>query len=101
MESHRELSAIIAGITDPEEMADLLEEILTPKELKDLTLRWELLKSLHSGQTQRAIAAEYKISLCKITRGSKILKKQESIINKILRKHYPGGEKRDDETNDI
>jgi TrpR family trp operon transcriptional repressor len=65
-------------------MASFFEEIFTPKELKDLELRWELLKELHAGQTQRSIAARHKISLCKITRGSKVLKKQGSITKRLL-----------------
>jgi len=49
-----------------------------------LSLRWRLLSELHNNKTQRAIAKKYHISLCKITRGSKILKKKNSITKQIL-----------------
>ncbi|MCK4768643.1 MAG: transcriptional regulator, partial [Desulfobacula sp.] len=50
----------------------------------DISLRWKLLKDLHNGLTQRKIAEKYGISLCKITRGSKILKNKDSAVLKVL-----------------
>jgi len=75
---------VFARISDFEEMKSFIEEILTPKEIQDLALRWKLLQELNRGKTQRSIASQYGISLCKITRGSKILKKDNSITKKIL-----------------
>jgi TrpR family trp operon transcriptional repressor len=83
-----ELEKVFAEILDYQEMVTLFEEIFTQKELSDLTLRWQLLKELHEGQTQRSIASRYRISLCKITRGSKVLKKKGSTVKKILDAHY-------------
>ena len=83
-----ELEKIFADIRDHQEMASFFEEIFTPKEIKDLELRWELLKELHAGHAQRSIAARHQISLCKITRGSKILKKPGSVTKKLLDKNY-------------
>jgi len=79
-----ELSRIISELTAPEEVKKFLDEILTDKERKDIVLRWELMKRLNSGVPQRSIAADLKISLCKITRGSKILKAEDSVSAKIL-----------------
>ena len=79
-----ELVEIFTDIRDKETMEKLFQEIFTEKELKDVSLRWELLKELHEGLTQRKIASNHRISLCKITRGSKILKNDNSIIKKIL-----------------
>ncbi len=80
----QELLEAIVSIKDTEELQSFFEEILTPSELADLSLRWKLLKALHSGMTQRKIAEKYGISLCKITRGSKILKGENSVVHKIL-----------------
>lgn len=79
-----ELEKVFAGITDHQEMVTFFEEIFTQRELRDLALRWQLLKELHEGHTQRSIASRYRISLCKITRGSKVLKKRNSATKKIL-----------------
>ncbi len=84
MKSRNELQKVFADIHSYAEMAAFFDEIFTPKELKDLEMRWELLKELNAGHTQRSIAVRHKISLCKITRGSKILKKEGSITKKLL-----------------
>ncbi len=83
-----DLVKVFAETTEPAEMAKLLEEMLTPKELKDLHLRWSLMKDLYRGKPQREIAASYGISLCKITRGSKILKQQDSYTKRLLSDRY-------------
>lgn len=78
------LAKVLAEITDARVMEMFLGEILTRKETKDLALRWQLLIELHDGKTQRSIARKHGISLCKITRGSKILKKQDNVTVKLL-----------------
>jgi len=92
MISQDDLIDIFARISDFEEMKSFIEEILTPKEIQDLALRWKLLQELGKGKTQRSIASQYGISLCKITRGSKILKKENSVTKKWLRKEYTAPE---------
>ena len=84
MVSRDELIKVFAEISDFEEMKAFIGEILTPKEIEDLSLRWKLLQELHEGTTQRDIASKYGISLCKITRGSMILRKDNPITKKIL-----------------
>ncbi|BBO86091.1 Trp family transcriptional regulator [Desulfosarcina ovata] len=83
-----ELIEIFARTTDRNKMEVLFREIFTANEINTLSLRWQLLKDLYEGKTQRKIAAEHKISLCKITRGSKILKTRGSYLKKILDELY-------------
>lgn len=84
MAINRELLNIIHSIESKKELNSFFEDIFTPAELEDISLRWKLLKDLHKGMTQRKIAEKYSISLCKITRGSKILKNKNSSVLKIL-----------------
>ena len=70
--NYEDLIKIFASTTDVNDMQKLLEEMLTPNELKDLRLRWNLMKDLYKGLPQREIAASYGISLCKITRGHRL-----------------------------
>ncbi len=79
-----ELISIITEITSEKDMNLLFTEILTPSELKDLSMRWNILKELQAGVSQRDIAKRNHLSLCKITRGSKVLKCKDSICKKIL-----------------
>lgn len=81
----RELLDIISGIKNTNELERLFRDLFTPAELDDLSLRWKLLKELHQGMPQRRIAEKYRISLCKITRGSKVLKKRDGVVKNILR----------------
>lgn len=92
MYSQDDLIDVFTKISDPHEMRAFIEEILTPKEIQDLALRWKLLQELDKGKTQRSIASQYGISLCKITRGSKILKRNHSVTKKYLRSGETGRE---------
>lgn len=80
----QELLKIISSLNDLDELNRFFNDIFTPAELDDISLRWKLLKDLHKGMTQRKIAEKYGISLCKITRGSKVLKDKNSVVLKVL-----------------
>ncbi len=79
------LASALVSISDTKEMETFLEELLTRAEICDVTLRWRLLELLSQGVSQRKIAEDLQISLCKITRGSRILKSKNAISNKILK----------------
>jgi TrpR family trp operon transcriptional repressor len=78
---------IFTGITDRTLMKQFFDEIFTDAERKDLELRWKLMQKLKQGISQRDISAELGISLCKITRGSKIIKNDASATNRLLREN--------------
>lgn len=84
MSVDQELLEVILSIKELGELDKFFNDIFTPAELEDISLRWKLLKDLHKGMTQRKIAEKYGISLCKITRGSKILKNKDSAVLKVL-----------------
>ncbi|MCK5311480.1 MAG: transcriptional regulator [Desulfobacteraceae bacterium] len=86
MQIDRNLLGVICEISDVDDLSLLFDELFTSAELSDLNLRWKLMKDLHTGLPQRKIAEKYGISLCKITRGSKILKTKGSSVLKILNK---------------
>ena len=75
---------VLCQLQDRTDMERFLGEVLTPAELHDLALRWELMNKLSQGDSQRQIASQLGISLCKITRGAKILKDVQSISRKFL-----------------
>lgn len=81
-----ELFKVIKELDTPEEINQLFNEILTKSEMEVLSKRWHILNMLNDGCTQREIAKELKVSLCKVTRGSKILKDKNAIVTKFLRK---------------
>jgi TrpR family trp operon transcriptional repressor len=60
-------------------------DILTPAETADIAARWALVKALDKKIPQREIAKTLGLSLCKITRGSRELKKENSAFKRMLR----------------
>jgi TrpR family transcriptional regulator, trp operon repressor len=84
MEDLRELIGIMSKIDSQDEMEKFFNEIFTTKEKYDLALRWRLMKDLFHAIPQREIAHNLGISLCKITRGSKILKQEGSMCKRLI-----------------
>lgn len=78
------LAEALSRCNDPELMEDFLMSLLTPRELHDVSFRWELVNLIQQGVSQRKIANQLGVSLCKITRGSKELKKEGSPFNRMI-----------------
>lgn len=79
-----EIVRVLCGIREPRVMRRFLEEVLTENERHDLALRWDLMKMLHKGVSQRDVSNRLGVSLCKITRGSRVLKRPQSVCRKLL-----------------
>ncbi len=73
-----ELSNALAREDNPELIKGFLESLLTENEVNDISSRWTLVRLIERGMSQRNISRELGLSLCKITRGSRELKKEES-----------------------
>ena len=76
---------ILSSISSPDEIRCFLQELLTENERLDIALRWHLLELLEEGVSQRKIADRLGVSLCKITRGSKLLKDDKSVARRKLK----------------
>lgn len=85
MNSIQEISKLINNINSDVDVFNFLTEILTPAEVETLSKRWRILKMLSDGRTQRDIAKELNVSLCKVTRGSRILKDENAIVSKLIK----------------
>ncbi|MGP1588174.1 MAG: Trp family transcriptional regulator [Treponemataceae bacterium] len=83
-EGFDELEKVLFSIKDEKLFKDFLDCILSPSEKFDLGKRWLSVRELNYGTTQREIASQFKMSLCKITRGSRELKKENSAFKKTL-----------------
>ena len=80
----RELCGILKKAENEQFIYEFFKCLFTPPELKDFANRWLLVKELDKGTTQREIAKKFGMSLCKITRGSRELAKENSAFRKIL-----------------
>ena len=84
MQSIEELSVLLSKMTQ-KDINIFLHEILTDSEISDLSKRWRILKLLDRNFTQMDVAKELGVSLCKVTRGAKILKNSNAITRKMIK----------------
>jgi TrpR family trp operon transcriptional repressor len=70
----QDLYQLLTLIEDQKEAALLFRELLTPQELTQIAERWQLVKMLDKGVTQREIAEKLNLSIATVTRGSKAFK---------------------------
>ena len=96
LEALDQISAVLARIEDRRLIREFLICILTKYEIKEIAGRWQLVKLLYDGLSQRRIAEKLGMSLCKITRGSKELKKRDSAFKTILDNYIEHGTPEDD-----
>ncbi len=82
-----ELIEVFTEVDSYDKMQGIFNDMFTEKEKDDFALRWRLMKEIYNGKSQRAIAAELGISLCKITRGSKILREEDSLMKQLIKEH--------------
>ncbi len=87
MDKIDEIALVLAETNDTEQIAEFLRSLLTESEADEISSRWELVKLLDDGMSQRKISDKLGISLCKITRGSKELKKDPSYFKQMIKKH--------------
>lgn len=80
----REISNTLGHTNDVDLIEEFLYSILTPSELDAIAGRWELVKLIDQGVSQRKISEMLGLSLCKITRGSRELKKENSAFAQMI-----------------
>lgn len=84
IEAYDDIINVFAATTDEEDMKALFDDMFTDSERRDLVNRWLLMKDIYQGKPQRQIASDRSLSLCKITRGSRMLKKENGFMRRLL-----------------
>jgi TrpR family transcriptional regulator, trp operon repressor len=84
MKKINEIARVLAITRDKKIIEKFLLSLLTKNEIEEISSRWELVKLLNSGLSQRKISSKLGLSLCKITRGSKELKKKSSAFKYMI-----------------
>lgn len=82
--SFLEIVNAFKSLSSTDDIKDFMLNLFTDAELATLSKRWRILKLLSNGYSQRAVAKELNVGLCKVTRGAKILKKEKSIVTNFL-----------------
>ena len=78
------MSTTLAHTNDAELIEEFFYSILTPSEQDTIAARWELVKLIDQGVSQRKVSEMLGLSLCKITRGSRELKKENSAFAQMI-----------------
>lgn len=84
MNKIREMSCALAALRDEKLIEGFLRSLLTRNEINEITSRWALVRLLDQGVSQRKVAKKLGLSLCKITRGSRELKKRNSAFKRVI-----------------
>lgn len=87
MNKIKEIASVLSITPDTDAIEGFLKSILTKNEIDEISGRWELVKLLYDGMSQRKIAERLGLSLCKITRGSRELKKSHSPFKTMIEKY--------------
>ncbi|MEK7161584.1 MAG: Trp family transcriptional regulator [Patescibacteria group bacterium] len=83
----QELESILEkAAKNPQLLHNFLKDILSPNEYKELGIRWQIVKQLDKGVSQREIAKKLQVSIATVTRGSRVLINKKGGFNAILQK---------------
>lgn len=69
----KKIASILYLADDESELHDILGDLLTPAETKDLAERIAIVEYLLMGDTQRDVSKKLKVSISKVSRGSLLL----------------------------
>ena len=70
---------------------DFMKDILTPTELKEIALRWQIVRQLHREVPQWDIAKNLRVAVSTVGRGARMLLNPEGGFNRILKRYHSRG----------
>ena len=82
----KELINLIDSSRNKGEMDGLLTALLTPSEYEELAKRWQIVKKLIEGVTQREIKKELNVSIATVTRGSREIQYGNGVFKKFYKR---------------
>ena len=81
----QELINLLANIKNSKLMSEFIKDILTPTEFEEIIIRWQIIKQLSKGVSQREIASKLGVSIATITRGSRELRDRKGGFWQVLK----------------
>lgn len=82
----QDLLNLILRVKDKVSLDKLLRDLLTPREYEEIIKRWQIIKQLYRGTSQRQISNNLKVSIATVTRGSRELRNKKGGFWKALKK---------------
>lgn len=75
---------LITEVEQTEDLDNILDLLLTPKEYQEISNRVEIFKKLDQGETQRDISNDLDVSVATVTRGSREMQNKPEKVQKLL-----------------
>ena len=83
--AREEILDVIQKISSDRSLLDkFLEDLLTPKEYEEIATRWQIIKELETGKSQRQITEQLGVGIATVTRGSRALQNAVGGFNQVL-----------------
>ncbi len=80
----KQLFQTLLGISDARVLEKFLQDLLTPSEIQEIVLRWQIVQELYKGTSQREIAEKFGVGIATVTRGSRALQNGQGGFIQIL-----------------
>lgn len=84
----KELARLLASVKGEKDAGELLLALLTPAEHEELAKRWQIVKQLIRGASQRKIRDALSASIATVTRGSRELKYGNGVFQRFYERLY-------------
>ncbi|MBI4237324.1 MAG: hypothetical protein HY696_02750 [Deltaproteobacteria bacterium] len=81
-----ELAKLFASVRDGEEARELMTALLSPAERRDIAERWQIVKHLIAGRTQREVRDLINVSIATVTRGAREVRYGSGALQKFYRR---------------
>ena len=65
-------------------LADFIKDILTPREIENISVRWQIVKRLAKGEHHQSIAQDLHLGVATVTRGSREMRKKDGGFRRAL-----------------
>ena len=76
-----DLASVLAALDDTDDLSRLLRDLLTPAEIEAIGERWNIVKRLASGASQRTVRDILGVSIGTVSRGARQLRYGEGGFN--------------------
>ncbi len=85
----KEFNDLICSINKVKEVEELFNALFTPSEYEEFVKRWQIIKMLLEGKSQRAVSAELSVSITTVGRGAREIKYGNSHLKEYFNRLYP------------
>lgn len=78
---NRSLSQLLCEVSDPSLMLEILEALLTPRELQEIDNRIQIFRLLAEHTPQRKIAEQLNVGIATVTRGAQVYRDSHLFVS--------------------